>query len=49
MSKTYNFKIGDRITWTIMDNCGKCYHRREKELRADCESQIPAKLSARQF
>ena len=21
-------KIGDRITWTIMDNCGKCYYCR---------------------
>ncbi len=25
-------KIGDRITWTIMDNCGKCYYCREKGL-----------------
>ena len=25
-------KVGDRITWTIMDNCGKCYYCREKGL-----------------
>jgi len=29
-------KIGDRITWTIMDNCGKCYYCREKELMMKC-------------
>ena len=29
-------KVGDRITWTIMDNCGKCYHCREKGLMMKC-------------
>jgi len=29
-------KIGDRITWTIMDNCGKCYYCREKGLMMKC-------------
>jgi putative phosphonate catabolism associated alcohol dehydrogenase len=29
-------KIGDRITWTIMDNCGKCYYCREKGLPMKC-------------
>ena len=29
-------KTGDRITWTIMDNCGKCYYCREKELMMKC-------------
>ena len=29
-------QIGDRITWTIMDNCGKCYYCREKELMMKC-------------
>jgi len=28
--------IGDRITWTIMDNCGKCYYCREKGLPMKC-------------
>jgi alcohol dehydrogenase len=28
--------IGDRITWTIMDNCGKCYFCREKGLMMKC-------------
>jgi putative phosphonate catabolism associated alcohol dehydrogenase len=28
--------IGDRITWTIMDNCGKCYYCREKGLMMKC-------------
>ena len=31
-----SLKIGDRITWTIMDNCGKCYHCREKGLMMKC-------------
>ncbi len=31
-------KIGDRITWTIMDNCGKCYYCREKGLMMKCRS-----------
>jgi D-arabinose 1-dehydrogenase-like Zn-dependent alcohol dehydrogenase len=22
--------VGDRITWTLMDNCGKCYYGRQK-------------------
>ncbi len=29
-------QIGDRITWTIMDNCGKCYYCREKGLPMKC-------------
>ena len=29
-------KIGDRITWTIMNNCGKCYYCREKGLMMKC-------------
>ncbi|MBM4306876.1 MAG: zinc-binding dehydrogenase [Deltaproteobacteria bacterium] len=29
-------KVGDRITWTIMDNCGKCYYCREKGLTMKC-------------
>lgn len=29
-------RIGDRITWTIMDNCGKCYFCREKGLMMKC-------------
>jgi alcohol dehydrogenase len=28
--------IGDRITWTIMSNCGKCYYCREKGLMMKC-------------
>jgi alcohol dehydrogenase len=28
--------VGDRITWTIMDNCGKCYFCREKDLMMKC-------------
>ncbi len=30
--------IGDRITWTIMDSCGKCYYCREKGLMMKCRS-----------
>jgi putative phosphonate catabolism associated alcohol dehydrogenase len=29
-------KEGDRITWTIMDSCGKCYYCREKGLMMKC-------------
>jgi alcohol dehydrogenase len=29
-------QLGDRITWTIMDNCGKCYFCREKGLMMKC-------------
>ncbi len=29
-------KVGARITWTIMDNCGKCYFCREKGLMMKC-------------
>jgi alcohol dehydrogenase len=29
-------EIGNRITWTIMDNCGKCYYCREKDLMMKC-------------
>lgn len=29
-------KVGDRITWTIMDNCGKCFYCREKGLMMKC-------------
>lgn len=28
--------VGDRITWTIMNNCGKCYYCREKGLMMKC-------------
>jgi putative phosphonate catabolism associated alcohol dehydrogenase len=28
--------VGDRITWTVMDNCGKCYFCREKGLMMKC-------------
>ncbi|HHP7234372.1 MAG TPA: zinc-binding dehydrogenase [Desulfobacterales bacterium] len=28
--------VGDRITWTIMDSCGKCYYCREKMLPMKC-------------
>jgi len=28
--------LGDRVTWTIMDNCGKCYYCREKGLMMKC-------------
>jgi alcohol dehydrogenase len=31
-------KARDRITWTIMDNCGKCYYCREKGLMMKCRS-----------
>jgi len=31
-------KIGDRITWTIMDNCGKCFYCREKGLMMKCRT-----------
>ena len=30
--------VGDRITWTIMDNCGKCYYCREKGLMMKCRT-----------
>ncbi|MBN2568560.1 MAG: zinc-binding dehydrogenase [Deltaproteobacteria bacterium] len=30
--------VGDRITWTIMDNCGKCYYCRDKGLPMKCIS-----------
>ncbi len=29
-------KVGDRVTWTIMDNCGKCFLCREKGLMMKC-------------
>jgi putative phosphonate catabolism associated alcohol dehydrogenase len=29
-------KVGDRITWTITDSCGKCYYCREKDLPMKC-------------
>lgn len=29
-------KVGDRVTWTIMDSCGKCYYCREKGLMMKC-------------
>jgi putative phosphonate catabolism associated alcohol dehydrogenase len=29
-------KVGDRITWTIMSSCGKCYYCREKGLMMKC-------------
>ncbi|CAB1080515.1 Threonine dehydrogenase and related Zn-dependent dehydrogenases [Olavius algarvensis Delta 1 endosymbiont] len=31
-------QVGDRITWTIMDNCGKCYFCREKGLMMKCRN-----------
>ena len=31
-------EAGDRITWTIMDNCGKCYYCREKDLMMKCRT-----------
>lgn len=31
-----SLEVGDRITWTIIDNCGKCYYCREKELPMKC-------------
>ena len=30
--------IGDRITWTLMDNCGKCYYCRQKGLTMKCRT-----------
>jgi alcohol dehydrogenase len=30
--------VGDRITWTIMDNCGKCYYCRQKGLMMKCRN-----------
>jgi len=35
-SANRKLKVGDRITWTIMDNCGKCYYCREKGLMMKC-------------
>jgi alcohol dehydrogenase len=35
-SANKRLQIGDRITWTIMDNCGKCYYCREKGLMMKC-------------
>ncbi len=29
---------GDRVTWTIMDSCGKCYYCREKRLPMKCRN-----------
>jgi len=31
-------KVGDRITWTMMDSCGKCYYCREKGLMMKCKN-----------
>lgn len=31
-------KKGDRITWTSMDNCGKCFYCRQKGLMMKCRS-----------
>ena len=28
--------VGDRITWTLMDSCGKCYYCRQKGLMMKC-------------
>jgi putative phosphonate catabolism associated alcohol dehydrogenase len=30
--------VGDRITWTLMDNCGKCYNCRQKGLMMKCRN-----------
>jgi alcohol dehydrogenase len=35
-SGDHPLKVGDRITWTIMDSCGKCYYCREKGLMMKC-------------
>ena len=35
-SANRKLSVGDRITWTIMDNCGKCYYCREKGLMMKC-------------
>jgi alcohol dehydrogenase len=32
--------LGDRISWTIMDNCGKCYYCRQKGLMMKCRNLI---------
>ncbi|OEU50943.1 MAG: hypothetical protein BA862_01780 [Desulfobulbaceae bacterium S3730MH12] len=37
-SGDHPLKLGDRITWTIMDNCGKCYYCREKGLMMKCRN-----------
>lgn len=29
-------QVGDRITWTLMDNCGRCYYCRTKQLPMKC-------------
>ncbi len=29
-------EVGDRITWTIMDSCGKCFYCRQKGLMMKC-------------
>ena len=29
-------RVGDRISWTIMDSCGKCYYCREQGLPMKC-------------
>ncbi len=31
-----SLSIGDRVTWTITDSCGKCYYCREKRLPMKC-------------
>ncbi|MGD1985815.1 MAG: zinc-binding dehydrogenase [Desulfobacterales bacterium] len=30
--------VGDRITWTLMDSCGKCYFCRQKGLMMKCRN-----------
>jgi alcohol dehydrogenase len=30
--------VGDRITWTLMDSCGKCYYCRQKGLMMKCRN-----------
>jgi threonine dehydrogenase-like Zn-dependent dehydrogenase len=37
-SGDHPLKIGDRITWTLIDTCGKCYFCREKDLMMKCRS-----------
>ncbi|MBW2544148.1 MAG: zinc-binding dehydrogenase [Deltaproteobacteria bacterium] len=33
-----SLRVGDRVTWTIMDNCGKCYYCRDKGLPMKCQN-----------
>jgi putative phosphonate catabolism associated alcohol dehydrogenase len=35
-SRNEPLAIGDRITWTLIDSCGKCYYCRDKNLPMKC-------------